>query len=70
MEGICHLYLILCSFFGVGGFFVRLFLEQDVFKLQIVVNRKSVKNKLKKSKDLVLRSFRQYYNSESVNESL
>lgn len=33
---------------GVGGCFVCLFLEQDVFKLEIVVNRKSVRNELKK----------------------
>lgn len=33
---------------GVGGDFVCLFLEQDVFKLQVGVNRKSVRNELKK----------------------
>lgn len=40
-----------------------MFVERDVFKLQIVVNRKSVRNEEKKRTDLILRSFRHYYNS-------
>lgn len=56
---------------GVGGFFVCLLLELDVFKWQIVVNRKSVRNELRtKSRDLILRPFRWYCDIESVNESL
>jgi len=41
-------YLTLWCLLGWVGFFVCLFLEQDAFKLQVVMNRESVRNELEK----------------------